>query len=120
RPNGLSRRRSGQTTAAAVLLGIVIAALSAWHVSRLEATVRRDHAEVARQRLELRELSGRLVRAQEDERRSISRELHDEIGQALTAVDGELAGAAGGGGGGAARGPAGPGARGGPPGPARG
>jgi len=38
----------------------------------------------ARQRLE--GLSRRLIRAQEDEGRQIARELHDEIGQALTAV----------------------------------
>lgn len=34
----------------------------------------------------LRELSGRLMQVQEAERRSLARELHDEIGQALTAV----------------------------------
>jgi PAS domain S-box-containing protein len=34
----------------------------------------------------LQALSGKLIEAQEAERRSIARELHDEIGQALTAV----------------------------------
>ena len=84
------RRRIWETTAFAVVVGVGIAILSAWHVGRLEATIRRDHAEVARNRQELRHLSGRLVRVQEDERRTIARELHDEIGQALTAVDVEL------------------------------
>ncbi len=45
---------------------------------------------LARQRLEV--LSRRLIRAQEDERRQIARELHDEIGQALTAVKVNLQG----------------------------
>jgi PAS domain S-box-containing protein len=43
-----------------------------------------DENRLARERLEV--LSRRLIRAQEDERRQIARELHDEIGQALTAV----------------------------------
>src|SRR5579859_3098591 len=41
---------------------------------------------VSEQRERLRVLSARLVQAQEVERRLIARQLHDEIGQALTAV----------------------------------
>ena len=85
------RRRVWETTATAVVVGAIIARLSTWYASRLEAAGLKDRAEIVQNRLELRELSGQLVRVQEDERRTIARELHDEIGQALTAVDVELA-----------------------------
>lgn len=46
---------------------------------------------VTEQRAGLERLSGRLMRAQEEERARLSRELHDEIGQALTAMSINLA-----------------------------
>ena len=43
-------------------------------------------AQLARQREELRTLARRLLTVQEDERASLSRELHDDIGQSITAI----------------------------------
>jgi len=47
---------------------------------------RRMERELRRSREQLRELSRRVLSAQEDERRRIAREVHDELGQALTAL----------------------------------
>jgi PAS domain S-box-containing protein len=46
---------------------------------------------IARQRGDLERLSARLIHAQEEERKRISHELHDEIGQALTGISINLA-----------------------------
>ena len=78
-----------------VALGISlgIALLASTYAGRLERRLVRQRAIEERNASELQRLSARLVRAREEEQRRISRELHDEVGQALTAVKMELTGA---------------------------
>jgi signal transduction histidine kinase len=67
----------------ALVSGFLLAVVSAIYILRLERQARFRYAELVNSRTELQQLSARLVDAQETERRSISRELHDEVGQAL-------------------------------------
>ena len=60
----------------------------------LDADVRVRTREVVQQAEELRDLSSRLLQAQDEERRHIARELHDSAGQILTALSISLAQAA--------------------------
>jgi signal transduction histidine kinase len=60
-----------------------------WSVANVLATCieqRRAAHELEEKREQLRALSGKLIAAQEAERRAVARELHDDFGQVLTAI----------------------------------
>lgn len=73
------RRRTLGTSVVILTLGAVLAVFSVRRILTLERETQARFREV-------KELSARLVQVQEDERRSISRELHDEVGQSLSAL----------------------------------
>jgi signal transduction histidine kinase len=72
-------------------LGTLLASFSIRKILGLEKDTAGHIAELSAAREELQALSASLVEVQENERRSISRELHDEVGQALTGVLVEMA-----------------------------
>jgi signal transduction histidine kinase len=71
-------------------LGLLVACASILRISRLERKTEEQQKRTERAEGELRRLSQQLVQALEAERKSISRELHDEVGQKLTALRMEL------------------------------
>ena len=87
---GSARTRFLWIVSGALVLGIGVAGFAFWHVSGLEGEIHRQRLAEAQNRQDLERLSARLVDAQEQERRSLARELHDEVGQALTAIKMEV------------------------------
>src|SRR5215472_1215527 len=71
---------------AALGAGLLLSLLGSFYVLHLERQGRERYLALADSRLELEKLSARLLDIQEQERRSIARELHDEVGQALEAL----------------------------------
>jgi signal transduction histidine kinase len=85
------RSRLMITIGLTIALGLVLAVFSTRKILKLEDTGARRYKEISQARVELKQLSARLLVAQEDERRLISRELHDEVVQALAGVLLEMA-----------------------------
>jgi signal transduction histidine kinase len=84
------RQRVTLISVIALFLGGILAVGTIHRLWRLEREAETRFSEVEDARRELRKLSDRLVTAQEEERRKLSRELHDEIGQAMSAMLVEL------------------------------
>jgi signal transduction histidine kinase len=73
-----------------VLLSMLVARASILHSENLELQAKGHLREVERAREELQQLSGRLLQVEEEDRRKLSRELHDEIGQTLALLQIEI------------------------------
>jgi len=77
-----------------VLLSTLVACLSLRHADNLERKAELHYTETERARQELQQLSARLLEIEEEGRRRLSRELHDEIGQSLALLQIEISHAA--------------------------
>ena len=80
------RRRLLTVTTIALSFGLILATTTIIYARRLEKSLEEKYGESLQAQRELKELSKRLVDAEERERRAISRELHDEVGQSLSAL----------------------------------
>ncbi|SPF45441.1 putative sensory transduction histidine kinase [Candidatus Sulfopaludibacter sp. SbA4] len=80
----------GRMVGVTVLIGLGIAAIAVLRMTKLERHSEQQRLRTVEAERELRRLSRQLVHAQEEERKSISRELHDEVGQMLTGLRMEL------------------------------
>jgi signal transduction histidine kinase len=88
--NREAQRSSWQRLGISLGVSFLVGVLATFYASRLETQLKRQRARDLRITEDLHRLSAKLATAQEDERRAISRELHDEVGQALTAIRVEL------------------------------
>jgi signal transduction histidine kinase len=88
---GGTQRQLWETLGFALVSSFGVALWATLHASRLENRLRRQRSTEVQNARELQHLSAKLITAQEEERRSIARELHDEVGQVLTAIKVELA-----------------------------
>jgi signal transduction histidine kinase len=73
-----------------LLLGLVVAVIAVVRLRMLERRSEQQRAHAERAEKEMRLLSQQLVAAQEEERKKLTRELHDHVGQMLTALRMEI------------------------------
>jgi signal transduction histidine kinase len=73
-----------------LLLGTVVALIAVFRLRVLERRSDAQRAIAEEAERQMRQLSQRLVATQEEERKKLSRELHDHVGQILTALRMEL------------------------------
>jgi len=85
-----ARIRFVQISVATLVIAALVSAFVLRRVDRLERELQQRRAVEAQNRRDLERLSARLVDAREQERRALARELHDEVGQALTALKMEV------------------------------
>lgn len=67
-------------------VALVLVLILAWYLAFAGALRRYHERQIAASENRLRKLSTQLITAQEDERRSLSRDLHDELGQVATSI----------------------------------
>jgi signal transduction histidine kinase len=82
---GLQTRLS-RLVGTTLVAGLILSLAAGYYILRLEQNGRKRYLALERSRQELEGLSKRLLEVQEAERLSISRELHDEVGQTLGAL----------------------------------
>jgi signal transduction histidine kinase len=84
------RARFLGVSAATIIAAALVAGFAFMRVGGMERELHHRRLAEVDHRRDLERLSARLVDAQEDERRHLARELHDVVGQALTAMKMEI------------------------------